>query len=208
VPAKASVRRSGPGEVPIWAVASICYPGDDLTHQLFDSFSPRGTVDVGKARAPGLAIAAPAGTAAWCVFAPTRIAGSARARSSARSWPTPDGLQAAERLGAHQPRYGNHERLAVRGRVCRVGRSTSTEAVLSLRHRGLPIGVQPDVRLSDRPSEGRLWLCRWRSEVGEYGEHAPVVVRRGSYFEFGEDAADVSLDGLGAEPEGVADALV
>ena len=46
------------------------------------------------------------------------------------------------------------------------------------------------------------------AKVGEHGEDAPVVVCRGFDVELGEDAADVALDGLRAEPEGTADALV
>jgi len=46
------------------------------------------------------------------------------------------------------------------------------------------------------------------AEVGEHGEHAAVVVRRCLDVQLREDVADVALDGLWAEPEGAADALV
>src|SRR6266704_844920 len=51
----------------------------------------------------------------------------------------------------------------------------------------------------------------WRgsvAEVGEYGEHASVVVGGWGQVQFGEDAADVRLDGPWGQDEPVGDCLV
>jgi hypothetical protein len=46
------------------------------------------------------------------------------------------------------------------------------------------------------------------TKMGEDGEHAPVIVRRGEKLELREDIADVRLDRLGRQEKPVTDRLV